>query len=83
MATNDLMLWGMSIFVEWFFLARREKEDGERNIGLENLGWFVILMTAVVGMGVIKNGESAMAFVFGVMVFLIAFLRLITNLATD
>ena len=79
MASDTILMWVGVLFIEWFFLTRCRGEENDRNVGLENLGWFLIFITSWIGIGIIENGESAMALIFGGVGMLISLIKFIAN----
>ncbi len=79
MASDTILMWAGVLFIEWFFLARCRGEGEDRNVGIENLGWFLIFITSWIGIGIIENGESAMALIFGGVGMLISLIKFIAN----
>lgn len=83
MASDTIVLWVIALFCEWFFLAKADGEDFKRNVGLENLGWFLIFMTSALGIAIIESGESAMAFIVGGIGMLISLIYFVSNINSD
>lgn len=83
MASDTIIMWVVTLFCEWFFLARANGEEFKRNIGLENLGWFLIFITSWLGIGIIENGENAMAFILGGIGMLLSLVFFVSNINSD
>lgn len=84
MPTDSLVMWVGALFLEWFFLARSKSDVWEeRNVGIENLGWFLIFVTSWIGIGILENGENAFALIFGGIGMIVSLIKFIANVNDD
>lgn len=84
MVSDNIVLWSIALFLEWFFLARKGGDnEGDSTSGKENLGWFFILLTSAIGIAVVGDGEDAMSFLVGGVVMVISIIKLIRNFMED
>lgn len=86
MASDNLVMWIVAMFVEWYFLVKTKtgKDNFGRemkyiNVGRQNIGLFFIFITAAVGIAVISDGESALAFVMGGIIMVISLMKFVDN----
>lgn len=78
--SDNLVLWIITIVIEWFFLARKVEAHSE---GKQNLGWFLMMMSGLIGIWIFDSGGNYFAFIFGGIVFLISLVNFVQNLADD
>lgn len=80
MASDNLLMWFGTLFLEWFFMAKkRGDKDEERSVGLENFGWFSIFMTSWIGIALVDNGTNAWAYLLGMTGVIISAIKLFGN----
>lgn len=75
MASDELLMWGGAMFLEWFFLCNNGKEQ------LRILGWFSMFISSILGVWFNASGSNPFPLMVGGVLMMISMIKL-TNLFT-
>jgi len=76
MVSDELIMWGGAVFLEYFFLCKNNREQ------LRMLGWFSMLVTSLLGVWFNAGGNNPFPLMVGGVLMMISLIKL-TNLFTE